>query len=84
MNACDHVLGLHVDPYGDALLLQQSRREAIARLDYEHVQDWIAGGTGVPWAVAEARKLDTPEKALADHLDAFTYCPRCGSRLVPP
>lgn len=76
---CDHLIGYGSDCDGGPLL--GSDREKVGQLCLSSIQRWIERGLGASHAVAHAKTLDTPEKALAETYDLFVYCPRCGEKI---
>lgn len=76
---CDHLIGYGSDCDGGPLL--GSDREQVGQLCLSSIQRWIDGGTGAHYAVEHAKTIDTPEKALSEVYDLFTFCPRCGVKL---
>lgn len=84
MNACDHLVGYGSDSQGGPLLA--SERDQAATAVMEGTKRWLDAGLGLPFAVEAAteRLAKGADACLAWEFDLFTYCPRCGARLVTP
>jgi hypothetical protein len=81
--SCDHVIGLVAPPLDEPELVKESERDQVGAERLASIRRWLDRGLGGPSAIRHALALDTPAKALADCMDAFAYCPRCGAALWP-